>query len=750
MESRVIFRDGMDIDPSDFNNLQDFTQNTFDDVIGQLGTTERRFSGFEPTITGVAEVTLQPGLLWAGGRVYKAESAYVKDFTTSLPIATKRIALFVIWGQETDTDTRPREFLIDEETGTSEPRAVAMERARICNLGISLGTESPDPIAPVLDVGVLATVQVVLTPSGVESVTLYAANKLDSVFSVAARVSSLEGFKAVAEPQIVSLASDLSALRTIGMGSISKDEYGRSLARLAVLEAKAGIPVAATSSSADFFLDKSQSDTAHASYLAKVGEGIRFANEASNVTALAVFDALNPRAKIVGGVLFPAYTREARLTVGPRTGELQVTAYSYQTNQLVQRSMARTRLRYGEEYTVCSNSAWWKAGQYDYNTETFTKDGETFEVYNATRSIGEHDFVRVKKFWYDSYEEFYWDNVVVDHSVPGCQVAESFLNANDMWLDAVGLTFTRLAATGAVAVSICELGFNGTPDLTKVISHTSVDRANLSLNTQTVIPIAPVFLTGGTRYAIVVITAADHWLATTAGANFTQGTLFYVLDGAYQQGDATRDLMFTLFACKFAASRAVIEMQPLTLTGGLTAIDILADGVVPRSSSLTWEINTNTGWRPMQPEDPVGLGEGGSPPPLVQLRAVFNGTPDVMPAITLTGSVVRVSRPRLALTHISTVRTLPASSTSIRVIARLEYFESAHHTAVAKLRSGAGYTTVTAASSFADVTNEDGTIERTWLFNLGAGITTYKMQFEATTDSVLNPFHFGWRKDYAL
>jgi hypothetical protein len=134
----------------------------------------------------------------------------------------------------------------------------------------------------------------------------------------------------------------------------------------------------------------------------------------------------------------------------------------------------------------------------------------------------------------------------------------------------------------------------------------------------------------------------------------------------------------------------------------------------------------------------------------VPLRAVFTGTPDTMPAVRLTGSRVIVSRPKTALTWVSQIRTLPAASASIRVMARLEHFDAAHNTAVGKIRTGAGHNTVVHASSVLDVLTDDGAIERTWVFNLGAGVTSFRKQFEATTDSVHRPFHFGWAKDFAL
>jgi hypothetical protein len=749
MESKRVFYDGMDNDPADYNALQGFAQTSMEHIVADGITAARKFAGFQISITGAAEITVQPGRLYSGGKVYDRPDAYVRDFTTSLPIATKKHVLVVIFGSEVDTDSRPREFLINEETGASEPRVVALERRRVANINTAAGSESPDPLDPIVDSGVLAVARVVLTATGVESVTNLLENKLDSVASLADRTSSLETFRNTTAPQVESLASDLAALGVQANGNVGREVYGRMLARLAVLEENAGIPSNATDSDADFFLDKDESDTANVAFVAKVQEGIRFADDAADESQLQIFDALNPKAKITGGVMFPAYTRSLRLAVGPRQAEVQVSAYSYQTHEMVQKQMARTRIRYGESFTVCSNSAWWQTGEYDYETETFTRNGETFNVFNATRNVGAHDIVRVRRFWADTYYEPYWDRVTVDRSVPGAQVAETFLNANDMWLDAVGLTFTRLAATGGITLAICETD-RGAPDLNKVISFTTLDRADMVLNDETVVPIQPAFLRGGTRYAIVIVSAADHWLATTQGTNFPQGTFFYVLDGAYQQGDGSRDICFSLYAAKFTQSRAVIEMSPLSLSGGITSLDILSGAIVPDSTDLTYEVRVGSVWTPIAAAEESILGAGGTIPPLLPLRAVFTGTPDVMPAIQLTDSRVLVSRPKTTMTHISAARTLPAPSTSIRVIGRLEFFDAVHHTATAKLRTGAGFTTVVNASSFVDALQADGSIERTWLFNLGAAVSTYKIQLEGTTDAVLRQWHYGWRKDYAL
>ncbi|WP_239806962.1 hypothetical protein [Croceicoccus hydrothermalis] len=52
MERCTIFQDGMDNDPADYNNLQDFAQSSFDHIVADAVTPERKFAGFKAAATG--------------------------------------------------------------------------------------------------------------------------------------------------------------------------------------------------------------------------------------------------------------------------------------------------------------------------------------------------------------------------------------------------------------------------------------------------------------------------------------------------------------------------------------------------------------------------------------------------------------------------------------------------------------------------------------------------------------------------
>ncbi len=224
-----------------------------------------------------------------------------------------------------------------------------------------------------------------------------------------------------------------------------------------------------------------------------------------------------------------------------------------------------------------------------------------------------------------------------------------------------------------------------------------------------------------------------------------------MLDGAYSQGDALRDLWFKLYRCKFKSARATVTLTPLQLSGGILSLDILAGCVVPAGCNLSYEIQVGSDWYNILEADGYTLGQGGTIPPLLPLRAVFNGSVDCMPAINLIDSSVIASRPDTWARHISQTRTLPVESDQIRVLDRYEFFDPIYHTASCKLRIGADFgTEVNPSSTTTTIDPIDGSYERTYVFNLGAPVTQFRKDNSISTNTANKVFHVGWQKDYAL
>ncbi len=88
-------------------------------------------------------------------------------------------------------------------------------------------------------------------------------------------------------------------------------------------------------------------------------------------------------------------------------------------------------------------------------------------------------------------------------------------------------------------------------------------------------------------------------MATVSGQNHLQGTLFFGTDGDYFTGDLTKDIMFTLYGAQFKTARTEVQLQPVSLAGGITDITIEAPAIVPEGTSLTFEVQVGGKWYPL-------------------------------------------------------------------------------------------------------------------------------------------------------
>ena len=261
----------------------------------------------------------------------------------------------------------------------------------------------------------------------------------------------------------------------------------------------------------------------------------------------------------------------------------------------------------------------------------------------------------------------------------------------------------------------------------------------------------PVYLQAGNRYGFRLVTAANHYVATAAGTAFPNG-MFFGIVGGVAIPDPTHHLVFDLYACKFSQSLVAIDLVGLQLSGGICGIDILARSIAPSSTSLTFVVQSGGQWIPLSAATAGQLNSGGALPPLLPFRAIFSGTPDMMPCLDLLNSNVHVNRPGTAYTNIwpHGGQAIPAPSTQIRQTIRYENWNAAYHTASCSLLTGTGFSTVTAPSSYSDVNNPDGSLERTYVWNLGSAISSFKFKSVGATSTPLIVFHEAWVKGWSL
>ena len=814
MEKQRIFRSRQNVTFGDLNSIQTYTSRTFEDVVNDLLVSGKGYAGFLSTRDSATTVQVGAGRLYTAGKIFAHDVTQAVSLSTYLPAAAQRIVTLVAYGQTIDSEIEPRDFLINVTTRATEPQSVAMVQERVAQVSVVPGSESADPQRPAIPEAYVPLADVLIGTAGIISVTMRtdyavpeldaAKERLDAITSWQLRVGQvLDGLLSdlatlgrrvdslPTRAEFADLAAQIAALRR------ALDELRRNItasieADLSVIKAQmkafadlvAGQITAIASNlaivkenldlsdlnslyGADQFLTDDESDDTAAGYDALIEEGVRFPWAATALSTLQLDNPINGSVTMTAdGLMVPNYTSIDALVVGAPVANETVQAipladYQFASHQLIQRSISRTRIRYGTTRNVCTNSSFWSGGQYNSVTGIFTRNGETFEVRDANGNIptavgrnAAHAWYRVRQFWIDTFEEIYWDYQPILSTVQGVQIGQTFVNGQARYCTGLSLGLTQIGPTGNVTVALCETRSDGTPNPNRVLAQSTLAQANLKRFPEwTLFPFRPTLLKQGGRYALLVITGGAHYIGTVSGSNFTSGTLFFSTDGQYLLGDLTKDIRFKVHVAKFAATRVSVELKPLQLAGGIADIDIIAPQIVPDATNLTYQVRVSDTWYSISETTPDFLG---SLPAVLPMRAVMTGTPELMPVIHATDSQVRVSRAKTAFTHVSTPRTLPVGMTTkqVRVVIRAYPFVAAQHTVGVTLLTGASYATTVSPAAVVTrnvpASDRANDLEKEYLFTFATAISAYKIRLTGGASSAGQLFHIEQRIDTAI
>lgn len=744
-EREVIFRDRQELQAADLNSAETFTDEALQHLITDAITAERQVIGLVATASTVTELSISAGRLWAGGegKVYRLDGTLKLSLFGYLPISDKRWLGVGALGQEVETDVQPRDFLIDLQTGQTEPRAVAMERLRQVVVQITAGVESPEPQKPLLPTGHTLIAYVQLGPAGILAIEDNSAVRLKRLFNVNQRLEGVEGWQGVAQPRLATLGSDIAALSN-NLEQLRQGTFVRRIHELASdvarLRELANLPSAYAAYSSDRFIDASLSNTAATGYSARIDVGglsFPWVETASSQLQLLnpLEAAVHPALRDLGHYL-PAYTEAPRLQLTNVTGELAIAQYQYQTHELKQGSNWVTFLRYGPLLRKDIN--WWnQARSLEADLTAVLGVGLDVQEQNA-------DWVTFQYYYHFGIDVPYQYQAPVTQQVSGSQLAQTFLVAQHAWLTRVDLIFTARDASGIVYLALCETQA-GLPDPSRTIALTQVDAAALRTTPEatTFRFQTPAFLEAGKRYAVVLTTAGNHKVATVAGADHTQGTIFYSLDGAYFQGDLAKDLAMTMYHAQFNETRAAVDLAPVSLLGGIAEIALQAKAYAPKTTELLFEYQVAGRWYPIAGTIAPALS---SLPALVPMRLTFVGSSSLMPLISSVGSALSVKRPAASFTHVSTARTLAAATGSVEVQVLMAGFDATKHTCTITILVG---TTSVAATTVTDASEGSG-IRRTATFTIAPAATSYAIKIAGTTTEILSPFSVTERIDIAF
>lgn len=757
MNKIVNFAANQKVTVDDVNNMGLYARDGLDNVVHDAVGAPMKYAGGQVTIVATTKVAVAvPVRLYSGGRVYNREQddAVEIDLLSVLPTAGfKRVAAITLTGSTQTDKVEERDFLVNAATRETQAAPTATRSIRLATVNTVAGAAAVDPAVPATPTEHLAIAYVTLTPTGIESVTQITANRLASIIDIDGRLRVVEIWKDQTQPIIDGLRSDVAALRGASRGNESRSMVGYLLEQVARLSDRVGIDPAAAFSKTDWFLETDDSDLENPQYLAKVEEGLRFANDAEETSSPVLSNPADTRFVVTAsGLLLPSYSHTPFVSNIGKDSEIAISNAGSQNVELRKRTESKTRVRWGSTLSVCTNSAMWRTGRYDPTTNIFTaQTGETYELLDPANAVFQHVFLRLRQFWTDTYEEIYWDVYTTTASFVGTVAAQTFLVPRAAWLTKVKIGFSRKDTQGDLHLAIARVTASGAPDPQNVLATVTVDVDDIKVYPAlTEIAIPPIYAEAGERLAIIMITAGNHWLAMAENNKYAQGTFFTSTDAAWFQGDISRDCCFEVCAAAFAAPRVVIDLDPWSCTGGIADLDMLLYQVAPDPTSIVFEVKINNVWTPVAAVDPSGNHPLHGLPASINARMVMIGTTEVMPGIFLSKSKVTRSRPRVNGVHISTARNTPVAITEASFVALLEGFNDANHDVAAKLLYGAGYGTEASPAATTDETLPDGTIRRTWTFTGLPNLTTFKRKVTYGTNSALDTFHVANLTDIAL
>ena len=721
MEKQVIFRDRQELQSADLNAIGQHAGDAIAHLVLDAVSGALKFTGGAVSAKSATEVDVAALRFYNGGKVYASEQTETLNLFQYLPLVAKKCVAVVVWGEVIDTDVQPRDFLVDLTTGATEPQAVAMAKLWKANVNLQPGNESVDPQPPVLQTGTLAIALVYLTPGGVERIELQDASRLPTLQGHEQRLFEHEAWRTQAEPRISSIATDLAGLAKKTMSLVGRDTVVELANDVARLKAKVNLPTAYASYESDYYGNTDKTDAAGVGYSAAIKNGLLFPTAGQASVGLALFNPYDAGIKrSAEDLVLPAYTDRARIQTSGYSGDISASQYQVQSQTIREYTATVWDYTYGWNYNYYNG--WWNSWYWNYYGYNWGWYG--YYGYRVAR------------------QETRYELQTVTTSYNGAIIGQTFLVSNAMWLTKVGLQFTQIGASGDVMVAVCETE-GGKPDLLKTLTRVTVARGDLKkYPEETAIPVPPVLLEAGKRYALVLITQGDHRLATVSGNDYTQGTLFFGTDGDYFTGDLTKDLMFTLYAAQFAQPRVEVVLQSVSLAGGISDINIAAPQIVPDGCELRYEIQVGGKWYP--------LGDAAmrlsTLPDIVPLRLVLLGTSDLAPAFRLAPNAITGSRAATSLAHWSTLRTLAAPSASITVQVVVAQWDAANHTLACEIKSGA--TTYTPATTV--VRDEpDGQAKRFTFTFTPPAISTYAIKLTGARSAASAPFVVVERTDVA-
>jgi len=746
MTKVVRFSEAEVAEPADFENIGLHARSGDDNIVGGAIDYPHHWADFTISQTSAIELRINSGRLFAIDKVFAADDPIDLNLQVHLPLVTgdHRFIALLLRGS-TETVTSQRMIETDVETGETVAQAVPKTERRYVEIVVQQGLSSPTPLKPTIAEDQCCLAFVELSTTGIYAVEMANPSRVKSLYEVDGRLTQVEGDMANTIRRTTTMETDIANIAS-RLGDIPHPIIMRQIKRdIAMLRREIALPDEARAYWYDAGLLQDEWDKTHATWLARVREGIRFAWAAERDAQLSPIDPGASSIRMSGTLLLPAWTEKTRIAVDGDGGSKNISQLVHTVTTAIRKEIARRVTEYGETVSVCENNAEWTMLLNRSVGEMFTKAGETFEIVALTgnQDYAGHRWFAVRKVIIRTVTQVYWDYVTESYGVNGSIYGNTWLCSQPMILSSIDLNFTRVGSTGDVHLFVCECDDSGQPQFGSVVVAGTIAAGDLHTGWVN-FALRPSLLESGKRYAWFTVTTGNHALATATGNKYAQGSLFSCSDGAWAMGDPLVDFAMRINAASFAATRTVIEFQPLTLENGMTELRLLHGGWAPGGTNLIWEIQNSDAegdeWTALAPSA-EGSDTLAGRPALVRLRLVLTGTTDLQPAIVLDSNARGMTfRPRGDMQAVSKSHAFGLSTSSVQLEYVLDQFDPAYHTQAPKLVVGSTVLTPSATIVTPDMVNP---LKRSVLatFALGSVTTEARARVDmTTTDVTVVPF----------
>lgn len=529
---QVLFEDNMETQAGDFNNMQTFINDSMNYLVGDAIDPAAAYVGLTITKAANTQVRIDVGRLYWQGKQYSLDDPVIIDFQTvagAMPVTQQRQIAIVAYGQTINSDTEPRNFVVDADTGQAQSESVSMLLEQVCLIGPIPGVEAPSPSYPAVPATNLLVGFVLMAPSGVVSIQQNIDTLLPNLMNHEIRIQALEAEFGLAENQIATLQTALAALAAQLKNFVTWDAFNKlvDLVNWCVqnIQKLLQAPPVFVTDTQDNFFDTSQSAVGTTldglPYNAFISEGIRFPTGGTATVPMVLFNSNEPTIQAWDTFILPQPSgMRVRMDCSfPNDTWIvePIQNHAFWTYTARRLGWARFRARCGIPWTPVNNTISTKQSNVDPVTVNLMFDTESWtQVLNSTTIVHDDDDPdwprwlgdRFTYYWRDFCDRDYWGKTFTNFPYANNIVGQSFLNAQDGWLGGITVFSMLPNYLQPLNLLIQECDVHGKP-----LHNRTIGKIELDINS--IVPCYGIPVRAGDIIGTTIVTSPIYSTTTT-------------------------------------------------------------------------------------------------------------------------------------------------------------------------------------------------------------------------------------------